>query len=142
MQINQISPDYSVAAQISKADVEAIAKAGFKSLICNRPDEEIEPDLNAAAMALEAKKHGLSFVYNPISNQGMTQENLDAQARAMAETDGSTFAYCRSGTRCAICWSFVQGSVLPSEAIIEATASAGYNLEHLRPHLQALATQE
>ena len=35
-----LSDTLSVAGQISPADLPAIARAGFKSLICNRPDGE------------------------------------------------------------------------------------------------------
>jgi len=40
MQITQISQDFSVSPQITTADVTEIANAGFKSIICNRPDFE------------------------------------------------------------------------------------------------------
>ena len=38
MQITQISQDFSVSPQITTADVTEIANAGFKSIICNRPN--------------------------------------------------------------------------------------------------------
>ena len=40
MHITQISQDFSVSPQITAADVAEIANAGFKSIICNRPDFE------------------------------------------------------------------------------------------------------
>ena len=40
MHITQISKDFSVSPQITAADVTEIANAGFKSIICNRPDFE------------------------------------------------------------------------------------------------------
>ena len=46
MHITQISQDFSVSPQITAADVAEIANAGFKSIICNRPDfeEPTQPD--------------------------------------------------------------------------------------------------
>jgi uncharacterized protein (TIGR01244 family) len=40
MQINTLSDTYSVSPQIDICDVPSIAEAGFKSVICNRPDQE------------------------------------------------------------------------------------------------------
>ncbi|OZB14271.1 MAG: TIGR01244 family protein, partial [Hyphomonas sp. 34-62-18] len=38
--IRRVTPDFAVAPQISEADVEEIAAAGFKTIIANRPDGE------------------------------------------------------------------------------------------------------
>ncbi|TIO54795.1 MAG: TIGR01244 family phosphatase, partial [Mesorhizobium sp.] len=40
MEYRQISEDYSVSGQIQPEDIVAIKDAGFKSVICNRPDDE------------------------------------------------------------------------------------------------------
>ena len=40
MQMNTLSDDYTVSPQIDVSDVPSIAQAGFKSVICNRPDQE------------------------------------------------------------------------------------------------------
>ena len=53
MHITQISQDFSVSPQITAADVTEIANAGFKSIICNRPDfeEPRQPVFNDIANA-------------------------------------------------------------------------------------------
>ncbi|TJV43384.1 MAG: TIGR01244 family phosphatase, partial [Mesorhizobium sp.] len=40
MEYRQITEDYSVSGQIQPEEVAAIKAAGFKSVICNRPDDE------------------------------------------------------------------------------------------------------
>ena len=40
MEIKRIDRDISVSPQIAVADVAEIAKAGFRAIICNRPDGE------------------------------------------------------------------------------------------------------
>ncbi|NOX74938.1 MAG: TIGR01244 family phosphatase [Alphaproteobacteria bacterium] len=141
MQINRVTPDYSVAGQISVADVADIARAGFKSLICNRPDSEIEASLHAEIIKAEAARHDMIFTYNPISNQGMTMQNLTAQADVIAKTDGPVFAYCRSGTRSTICWAFLMAGKMPVQDIVSLAIAAGYNLEKQQPQLEAMAAQ-
>ena len=40
MDIRKITDEFSVSPQIRVADVAAIAAAGFRAVICNRPDGE------------------------------------------------------------------------------------------------------
>jgi uncharacterized protein (TIGR01244 family) len=40
MDIRQINDEYSVTGQITPADLDDIKALGFKSIVCNRPDEE------------------------------------------------------------------------------------------------------
>jgi len=40
MNIKQLTANLSVSAQVMPADMAEIAAAGFKSIICNRPDGE------------------------------------------------------------------------------------------------------
>lgn len=99
MQIRQITEDYSVAPQIGLEHVPLIKAAGFRSLISNRPDSEdgaVPHDTIAAA----AKAAGLEFRYIPVVSGGMTRENVDDQAAALAALPKPVLAYCRSGTRC------------------------------------------
>ena len=141
MNINQVADDYAVSGQICEADLVTIKQRGFTTVICNRPDQEIEAALHAAFIEAEAKRLGLAFHYNPVSNQGMTMENVTAQAAVLAAASGPVFAYCRSGMRSAVCWSFANAGRLPVDDIVAATAAAGYNLENMRPQFQALAAQ-
>ena len=141
MTINHVTPTYSVSGQITEADLVAIAAQGFTSVINNRPDAEIEPDLHAQFMQAEATRLGLAFTYNPISYQGMTMDNMTAQATAIAAAKGPVFAYCRSGMRSTICWAYMNAGTLPVDDILQAAAGAGYNLENMRPQFEAMAAQ-
>ena len=40
MDIKRLSPQVSVSRQITAADVDEVAKHGFRAIICNRPDGE------------------------------------------------------------------------------------------------------
>lgn len=99
MDIRQINEDYSVSGQISPDEVAIIKAAGFKSVICNRPDNEQpgQPSHETIQSVVEAA--GLTFRYNPVISGQMTAENVVDQAAALDELPGPVFAYCRSGTR-------------------------------------------
>jgi uncharacterized protein (TIGR01244 family) len=133
MDMRRITPDYSVSPQIAPDDMPDIAAAGFRTVICNRPDSEIPVELSSEVMRIAAEAAGLKFVDNQVTHQTMTPERVRTQAEAMA--DGPVLAYCASGTRCSVLWSLVQAGTLPIDEILQATARAGYDLSGLRPRL-------
>lgn len=108
MEYRQISDDFSVAPQITPEEVADIKKAGFKSVICNRPDNEQpgQPAAEIVRAAVEAA--GLEFRYVPVVSGQMTMANVEDMAKVLADLPGPVFAYCRSGTRCTNLYAAVQ----------------------------------
>lgn len=99
MEIRQITEDYSVAPQISAADVAAIKEAGFRSVICNRPDAE-DGAVPHDTVEQAVRAAGLEFRYIPVISGQITTDNVDDQAAALDELPTPVLAYCRSGARC------------------------------------------
>lgn len=142
MDIRQLAPDFWVAPQIEPADMAALAAAGIRTVIDNRPDHEIPPALRAGEMRRAAETAGIAFVEVPAESRMMTPEVLEAQRSAMeaAAARGPTLAYCASGTRSSILWALARAGRMETDAILAATAGAGYALDGLRPQIEALAT--
>lgn len=139
MDIRQITPDYAVSPQIDPADLAEIAAQGFRTVICNRPDGENPVDLQASVMAEAAAAAGLNFVVHPVVHTALTPDVIDTQRSAIEAGPGPVLAYCASGTRSTIVWMLGQAGSLPSDQLIALAAGAGYQLAHLKPHLDALA---
>jgi uncharacterized protein (TIGR01244 family) len=110
MEYRQISEDYSVSGQIQPEDVAAIKEAGFKSVICNRPDDEQPGQPSADTLKAAVEAAGLAFRYIPVISGQITREKIDDQAEALDELDGPVFAYCRSGARCTNLYGLIQQS--------------------------------
>ncbi|MCF6099035.1 TIGR01244 family sulfur transferase [Mesorhizobium muleiense] len=110
MEYRQITEDYSVSGQIQPEEVAAIKAAGFKSVICNRPDDEQpgQPSADTVKAAVEAA--GLTFRYIPVISGRITAQNVEDQAEALDELEGPIFAYCRSGARCTNLFGLIQQS--------------------------------
>lgn len=108
MEYRQISEDYSVSPQITPEEVADIKKAGFKSVICNRPDDEQpgQPSADSVRAAVEAA--GLEFRFVPVISGQMTMANVEDMSKALDELPAPVFAYCRSGTRCTNLYAAVQ----------------------------------
>lgn len=139
MQINYLSPDYSVAPQIAVPDVATIAEAGFKSVICNRPDQENPETHQIAAIKAEVIAAGLEFAENVFDPSTFGPDKIQRQSELLQELPSPVLAYCASGTRCSIVWAFAHASSMDIDSILTATTSAGYQLSHLRPQLESTA---
>ena len=99
MNIKQLSADYAVSGQISPAEVAALAGLGYKSIIVNRPDAEVDATLNYAAVEAAAKAAGMDVRYIPIVHGAAGMDEVYATKKAISEMPGPIFAYCRSGAR-------------------------------------------
>jgi uncharacterized protein (TIGR01244 family) len=141
MDLRQITSAYSVTPQIAPSDVATLAEMGVKTLICNRPDVENPPPLQAAAMQEEAEAHGIAFVFNPFQGHTMTQDHVDEQADAIAGSDGPVVGYCASGNRCTVVWAFGAAGDVSVDDIITIGQSHGYPFEQMRPALEAAAAR-
>ena len=99
--INPLTPDFAVAPQLGPQDMPAVAAAGYKSVIINRPDHEGGPDQPTAAdVAAAARAAGLQVEYQPVVSGGMTPADVARFAELLDTLPGPVLAYCRTGTRC------------------------------------------
>ncbi|WP_439124481.1 TIGR01244 family sulfur transferase [Marivita sp.] len=142
MDIRPITDRYSVSPQIDPQDAAAIKEAGITTVICNRPDAEVPPSHQADTIRAALEAEGLRFEVLPITHQTMTHDRVAQQAAIVEASDGPVLAYCASGTRCSILWALSKAGQLPSDAIIEAVARAGYDLSAMRPTLDAAAAAQ
>jgi|TARA_B110000305_G_C19183330_1_gene513050 uncharacterized protein (TIGR01244 family) len=139
MHINRLSPDYSVAPQIVIEDVATIVNAGFKSVICNRPDQENPVPCQIEAIKAVALAAGLEFAENVFDSDSFGSDKVERQTELLKQMPGPVLAYCASGNRCSVIWAFSLAGTLEIDTILEATTHAGYQLSHLRPQLENLA---
>ena len=139
MDIRNLTATYAVSPQIDPSDLVALKAAGFTTIIDNRPDGEIPPHLHADAMQAAAKGLGLTFLSNPVINGAMTMDNVAAQKAAMAASSGPVFAYCASGNRSSVVWALAHAGQMPVDDLIGIPAKFGYQLDHLRGQIAALA---
>lgn len=101
--MRQVGNGFFVAGQIAPQNVAPLAAAGYKTIICNRPDNEGFGQPSASEIKAEADRAGVTFHYIPVSHTtGITRETVDAMHKALAEAqEGLVLAYCRSGARSA-----------------------------------------
>lgn len=139
MDIRPLTPDYAVSPQIEPGDLAAVKAAGYTCVIDNRPDGEVPPHLHTAEMRRAAEALGLNFVANPVIGGMLTMDNVTAQRAAIKAATGPVFAYCASGNRSSIVWALALAGTRPVDDLVGLPARHGYQLDHLRPQIEALA---
>ena len=131
MDLRKITDDFSVSPQIDAKDVPAIAGAGFRSILCNRPDGEAPGQAAYDDIAKAALAEGLEVRSVPIVSDRLTPDDVRAFDDALHDLPKPILAYCRTGTRCTMMWSIVHMSRLDPDEIISRTAAAGYDMSGL-----------
>lgn len=136
-----LSKAFSVAPQLTAADIAAARAAGFRLIINNRPDGEEPGQPAGAEIAAAAEAAGLAYAEIPVGPSGLSEAHLDAFDEAVAAADGPVVAYCRSGTRSAFLRAVAKVRAgAPVEAVISEARDAGYDFSAQLPAFQAFAS--
>jgi uncharacterized protein (TIGR01244 family) len=104
----ELDNDFAVSPQIAAGDMSAIFAAGFKSIICNRPDGESADQTPFAVIEAAALEAGLPIRNIPVISGAITEDNIRDMKQALAELPKPVYAYCRSGARCTNLYMLVQ----------------------------------
>lgn len=131
----KVTDTLSVSPQIDIPDLAAAKTAGFKTILCNRPDTEGGPDQPSIAdLQKEAESLGLHFLALPFSGSP-SPEIAGQQGALIAAAEKPVLAYCRSGTRSITAWALSQAGQGRRDAILQAANTAGYDLSGLSSYL-------
>ncbi|OVZ61752.1 TIGR01244 family protein [Pigmentiphaga sp. NML080357] len=95
-----LTENFAVAPQLAPADMAAVAAAGFKSVINNRPDFEGGPaQPSSEQMQAAAEAAGLKYVYQPVNGANIQPGDVATFASLLKTLPGPVLAFCRSGAR-------------------------------------------
>jgi uncharacterized protein (TIGR01244 family) len=100
--IRAVAPDVCVAPQLTPEAMAEAARAGFKSVVNNRPDFEHGPDQPTNAQ-IEAAAHaaGLQYRHLPVDGAYQSPQQIAAFAQLLQDLPRPLLAFCRSGARSA-----------------------------------------
>jgi len=129
MDIRKVTDGLSVCAQLELPQVAEVARAGFRSLICNRPDGESADQPSYEEVAVAARNCGLQVQNLPAVTGKVTDEQGEAFARLLGEMPGPVLAYCRTGMRSITMWALSQAPHQSAPQLLEVAAKAGYDLK-------------
>ena len=107
----ELDQQVTVAGQIRPEDVAHIAAAGFRVVVCNRPDGEDAGQTDWDEIAEACKHNGIEARYLPQADRNPTEYAVNGFVGAMRKTDGKVFAYCRTGARCEVLWNAAKARI-------------------------------
>jgi len=98
--VQRLSDDVCVAPQLGPDAMAEAARAGFRSIVNNRPDFEGGPaQPTSASIEAAAKAAGLEYVWLPVSPAYQSPEEIARCAELLQSLPKPILAFCRSGTR-------------------------------------------
>jgi sulfide:quinone oxidoreductase len=131
MMLNKIIEDYVVSDQITEKDIEQLKEAGFKTIFCNRPDNEEQNQVTVKSIQDKAIESGLNFIHQPVIGGQISQNDIDEFSDYFDAAEKPIFAYCRTGTRSSMLWALSESGKRSIDEILRLTSAAGYNLSNL-----------
>ena len=98
--IRPVAPDVCVAPQLTPDAMAEAARAGFRSVVNNRPDFEHGPDQpTSAEIEAAARAAGLEYHHLPVDGGFQTPEQVAAMAGLLEQLPRPLLMFCRSGAR-------------------------------------------
>ncbi|MEM8752496.1 MAG: TIGR01244 family sulfur transferase [Pseudomonadota bacterium] len=137
-----LTGEFSVADQVTPEDFDYLVDAGFKTVICNRPDGEAEDQPEAEDLAAAAAEHGVRFVNIPVIAGALNEDDVEAFVDALDREPKPILAFCRTGHRSAVLWAVAMANEMDVDDIMAAATDAEVDLSAFRPHLEAAAARK
>jgi uncharacterized protein (TIGR01244 family) len=109
MAIRTLEPEFHVSGQIKLKQIPELVQAGYKAIVCMRPDGEGWFQPKFAELQKAAEEAGIRMHHIPARPGAVTPEQARALGKVLKSTKGKVLAYCASGNRCTIAYQMARG---------------------------------
>lgn len=97
--IQPLSENLTVSGQLDNKTFQLLLKQGFKSVIVNRPDQEMGNNISVSQLRNIAEQSHVSVIYQPIENGKITQTDIIEFSKYYNELPKPILMICKSGQR-------------------------------------------
>lgn len=104
----ELAPGVTAAGALTRDNIEALAAAGTKIIVNNRPDGEDPGQLTADEARRLCAALGIAYHHIPFVAATLTRADIDAFASVLKGAAGPLVAHCRSGTRSTMIWALTR----------------------------------
>jgi sulfide:quinone oxidoreductase len=104
----ELAPGLAAAGRLDRDDIEALAQAGIRTIVNNRPDGEDPGQLPSAEARQIAAAHGIAYHHIPVTAASLSRADVEAFGAVLASAPRPIVAHCRSGTRSTLLWALVR----------------------------------
>lgn len=124
----QLEDDLMTCGQLNTQQIKALAAAGIKTLIFNRPDAEEAGQPATAELQAQAEALGMQWIFQPvISGQVTDAEGLEF-GRLYSAAAKPVVAFCRTGARCGCLWALSQKPSQSGLVLVNKMKQAGFDM--------------
>ncbi len=128
MDIKRLTDEFSVASQITVGDISELARLGFRSIVCNRPDGEAGDQPLFEEIHVAAEEKGIHSAYLPVESGSVSNADAEKFDAALNELPKPVLAFCGTGTRSVTLWSLANARHLPVPDVLDIAKRAGYDM--------------
>jgi sulfide:quinone oxidoreductase len=118
-----LAPGISAAGKLDDSDIEALARAGVRTIVNNRPDGEDPGQLPAAEARAIAEAHGIAYHHIPVTAASLSRADVTAFAAVLGSAPQPIVVHCRSGTRSTLLWALTRMAEGADPAALVAEAA-------------------
>ena len=104
----ELAPGVTAAGALTRDNIEALAAAGTKVIVNNRPDGEDPGQLTADEAQELCAARGVAYHHIPFVAATLTAADIDAFEAVLKSAAGPLVAHCRSGTRSTMIWALTR----------------------------------
>ncbi|EOR09447.1 beta-lactamase hydrolase domain-containing protein [Acinetobacter tandoii] len=97
--LQALSENLTVSGQLDNKTFQLLLKQGFKSVIVNRPDQEMGNNVSVSQLRNIAEQSHVSVIYQPIENGKITQTDIIEFSKYYNELPKPILMICKSGQR-------------------------------------------
>jgi sulfide:quinone oxidoreductase len=108
MQLKRLSDEVTTTGQVQPTDLAAVKAAGFRSILCNRPDGEGPGQPSFAEIEAAAAGLGLAARHQPVRPGALSEVDAMRFRALVAELPKPILAFCGSGARSTGLWRLAQ----------------------------------
>ena len=110
-----LTPNVSITGQMTVEKFEKLVQQDFKSVIVNRPDQEIGNMTSASALRNIAEQANLSLIYQPVISGQISQQDVQEFAKYYNSLPKPILLVCKSGNRSKVLFNQAQSLGLIDE---------------------------
>ncbi|MBV8778279.1 MAG: TIGR01244 family phosphatase [Alphaproteobacteria bacterium] len=103
-----LAPGLTAAGALTADNLEALASAGVKTIVNNRPDNEDPGQLSADEARRLCAGYGIAYHHIPFVAATLTRDDIDTFERVLDGAPKPLVAHCRSGTRSTMIWALTR----------------------------------
>ncbi|MEQ6890339.1 TIGR01244 family sulfur transferase [Halomonas sp. CS7] len=134
MQIHELEPGFAIADAVTPADLDELARRGFRSVICNRRPGEAEDHPDDRPLRERAAELGLEWRSIPVTPGDYAEADIAAFGEALDELPTPILAFCKTGKRAVHLWAQARSRQAGCDirALLAAAHAAGHDPQPIR----------